>query len=62
MAPRKRFSHVSAIMGGLMIVHGGKNSEVKQVLSDFNIFDLGVNEWLPIIINVGKLNEKHQFL
>jgi hypothetical protein len=43
MAPRKRFGHVSAIIGGLMIVHGGKNSEIRQILSDFNIFDLGIN-------------------
>ena len=44
-----------------MIVHGGKNSEGRQILYDFNIFDLGINEWLPMIISLGKLNDKHQF-
>ena len=48
-------------MDGLMIVHGGKNSEGRQILSYFNIFDLGINEWLPMIISISKLNDKHQF-
>ena len=38
--PSKRFSHVSGILNGIMMIHGGVISEGRVVLDDFNVFDL----------------------
>lgn len=38
--PKKRMSHVAAVFGSFMLVHGGFNTEGKIVLDDFNLFDL----------------------
>ena len=39
-APSKRMSHSACILGSMLVVHGGFNTEQKKVLSDFGVFDL----------------------
>ena len=39
VAPLKRMSHAGAVLGGLMMVYGGWNTEAKVVLDDCNLFD-----------------------
>jgi hypothetical protein len=45
-APRKRMNHTASVMGSLMLVHGGFNTESKKVLDDFNLFDLEMMKWI----------------
>jgi hypothetical protein len=45
-APSKRMSHCASILGGMMVVHGGYNTEQKKILRDFGIFDLENQVWL----------------
>jgi hypothetical protein len=33
-------SHAASILGGMMLVHGGFNTEQKKLLNDFGLFDL----------------------
>jgi len=44
--PKKRMSHSSGIMGGIMLVHGGYNTEGKITLDDFNLYDFTLQEWV----------------
>lgn len=37
-----------AVFGGLMLVHGGFNTEAKVVLDDFNLFDFKTQTWLKV--------------
>lgn len=44
-APNKRTSHSANIFGGLMLVHGGYNTEQKKMQDDFALFDLEKLKW-----------------
>ena len=44
--PKKRMSHVMAMMGSLMLVHGGYNCESKLTLPDFQLFDIEETKWI----------------
>ena len=46
--PKRRMNHAMACLGGLMLVHGGENSEAKVTLDDFSLFDFRTETWLPI--------------
>ena len=39
-APIKRMNHAASILGGIMVVHGGFNTDQRKLLNDFGIFDL----------------------
>jgi len=44
--PKKRMGHVSAVLGSLMLIHGGYNCEGKVHLDDFNLFDIEEHNWV----------------
>ena len=44
--PIRRSNHVAAIYGGCMIVHGGLQGEMGQVLDDVALFDIALGMWL----------------
>ena len=44
--PKKRMSHAASIMGGIMLVHGGYNTEGKITLDDFNLYDFATQQWI----------------
>lgn len=46
--PKKRYGHVSGIMGGLLLLFGGKNPEGKNLFDDFHLFDFGIEDWVPL--------------
>jgi N-acetylneuraminic acid mutarotase len=50
--PKKRFGHVSGIMGGIYLIHGGTHSEGRTMLDDFNLYDLELEEWIPVITSM----------
>lgn len=56
--PKKRMAHCSAMMGSLMLLHGGYNCEGKICLDDFNLFDVELHKWVKtrVIMN-GKIVE-----
>jgi N-acetylneuraminic acid mutarotase len=39
ISPLKRMGHAGDTLGGVMLVHGGFNTEAKVVLDDFNLYD-----------------------
>ena len=39
-------SHVMAMMGSLMLIHGGYNCESKLTLPDFQLFDIEEQKWI----------------
>lgn len=41
-APKKRMNHSAAILGSIMLVHGGFCTEYKKLLDDFAMFDIEV--------------------
>ena len=45
-APRKRMNHAAAMFGGIMIIHGGANTEQKKVMNDFAMFDMEKLKWI----------------
>jgi N-acetylneuraminic acid mutarotase len=53
---KKRCGHVSSIMGGMLLVHGGKNTFQKLVLSEFNVYDFLEQDWVPVTVSYGKVN------
>jgi hypothetical protein len=40
--------HAAAILGGIMLVMGGINTESKSVMDDFNLFDFSSNTWIQV--------------
>jgi len=64
-APRKRMSHCAEILGGFLLVHGGFNTEQKQVLNEFGLFDLETQKWTKLKIflqsetGVQRIDDKH---
>jgi hypothetical protein len=40
--------HAGAVLGGLMMMHGGFNTEAKIVLDDFNLFDFDSQSWIRV--------------
>ena len=51
--PKKRMNHSASIMGCIMMVHGGFSTEAKQVLDDYQLFDIEAMQWIDtrIFIN-----------
>lgn len=48
-------------MGGMLLVHGGKNTFQKFVLSEFNVYDFLEQDWVPVTVSYGKVNRYQQF-
>lgn len=46
IAPKRRMHHAEAVLGGVMLIMGGINTEAKTVLDDFNLFDFCSETWL----------------
>lgn len=40
--------HAAAVLGGIMLVMGGVNTEAKTVMDDFNLFDFQSESWLEV--------------
>lgn len=57
--PKKRMYAASGVMGCVMIVVGGFNTEAKVVMDDFNLFDFRLNSWLPV--KMQKAASKEEF-
>ena len=45
-APGARAHHVSAVLGCGLFVHGGLSCEGNKTLSDWHLFDLGLQMWI----------------
>jgi len=41
-------NHASGVMGCVMMVSGGFNTEAKVVMDDFNLFDFRLSAWVPL--------------
>lgn len=50
--PKKRMAHGCSILGGVMLVMGGVNTEFKTVLDDFNLYDFISSTWLKVSVSV----------
>lgn len=46
--PIRRSNHVAAIYGGCMLIHGGLQGEVGQVLDDVALYDIALGMWLRV--------------
>jgi hypothetical protein len=46
---KKRYGHAAAMMGSMLLVHGGLN--VNEPLDDFHCFDFIDRKWLAVSIN-----------
>jgi len=46
--PNKRMYHSAGVLGGIMLVLGGVNTEARVVLDDFNLFDFNSNTWIKV--------------
>ena len=51
--PKKRRAHTAAILGSLMLVHGGQNTESRTLMDDFNLFDLEACHWFKTKVYMG---------
>ena len=60
-APRKRMNHVAGIYGGILLVHGGFNTEQKKLLNDFALFDLERNKWIEcrLFLDGHRIDDRH---
>ena len=48
--PEARAHHVSGVLGAGLFVHGGQNSEGIKTLSDWNLFDFGLQVWITCLV------------
>lgn len=44
--PSKRMNHTATILGCVMVIHGGFNTERKRVLNDFSLYDIEQSKWM----------------
>ena len=44
--PELRAYHAGAILGPGLFIHGGQSGEGTRTLSDWNLFDLGLQVWV----------------
>ena len=49
--PEARAHHAGAIFGAGMFVHGGTGNESSHPLSDWNLFDFGLQVWMNCEVN-----------
>jgi len=59
-APKKRMNHSAGLMGCLMLVSGGYNTETKTVMSDLCIFDIELTRWVDCWVYT--LSERSNFV
>ena len=54
-------SHGGAIMGSVLLVHGGFNTESKKTLEDFAMFDMELLKWIDckVFLDNLRIDEKH---
>lgn len=43
-------NHCASVLGSLMMVHGGYNSETRKTYSDINLFDIPSKRWVRTIV------------
>ena len=48
--PEARAHHAGTIFGAGLIVHGGLSGEGNKTLSDWNLFDFGLQVWINCIV------------
>lgn len=60
-APKKRQNHIAGILGSVMLVHGGFNTEQKKVLNDIGLFDIDTHKWInaKVFYNGERIDDKH---
>lgn len=49
--PEARAHHAGAVFGAGLFIHGGLGAEGPQTLSDWNLFDFGLQVWLSCSVN-----------
>ena len=52
LQPKKRSSHASGMMGGVMLIHGGYSTEAALLLDDFCLFDVNLRKWINTITKI----------
>ena len=57
--PTMRQYHAGGVLGGVMLVVGGHNTEAKAVLDDFNLFDFQSSSWVKV--RMVKHSSRQQF-
>ena len=50
--PKKRINHVASRLGCIMMTHGGFSTEGKIMLDDFNLYDIELNRWLNVTVQM----------
>lgn len=61
-APRKRMNHAASMFGGIMLIHGGSNTEQKKVMNDFAMFDMEKLKWIDCKVYIDphhRIDDKH---
>ena len=48
--PSARAHHVSAVLGAGLFVHGGQSSQGNKTLSDWHLFDFGLQVWINCMV------------
>ena len=56
--PEARAHHVSAVLGAGLIVHGGQSSDGNRTLSDWNLFDFGLQMWINCVVLAENLSSE----
>ena len=58
--PKRRMFHEARVLGGIMLLLGGVNTEARgAVLDDFNLFDFQSETWLDVV--TVKYKDKTEF-
>lgn len=45
--PKKRMQHAAGVIGGVMLISAGYNTEARVVMDDFCMFDFRLGAWIP---------------
>ena len=58
--PKVRMSHVTSIMGCLMLLQGGYNTETRTTYDDIHLFDIDIKQWIRCIVGIKKDHTRNQ--
>ena len=50
-APCRRMHHAADVYGCILVVHGGFSTESKDILGDFNLYDLDKKTWVKCYLS-----------
>lgn len=45
-APKKRMNQAASLLGCMMLIHGGLNTESKRLMEDMKVFDIELMKWV----------------